>query len=230
MPRFMEDQQCFSMCDRCARIRVFAASPAMQLRSRRLQCRQHSGPRARRCVQRETGLLEVQSCHDRSTLASSARTGNHTAVRYPPPTSLSRHQGAPRVAAIAERGRSTLVSGRRPGHQSGHPPSYTCRLEPPDSVLGTVDYDNACCLAATMSTTYSDPTRLRAVSHRWITSARPGGLERVTTSASNAGGNFGPRASKPRAALRDRGRIHQCVRGLWIAGATRPHCDLKTGN
>jgi alkanesulfonate monooxygenase SsuD/methylene tetrahydromethanopterin reductase-like flavin-dependent oxidoreductase (luciferase family) len=145
-------------------------------------------------------------------------TGNHTAGwRYPgADQTFLDITVLQRMAAIAERGLfDFLFLGDGLAANLRNHPSYTCRLEPLTLLSALAMTTTHVGLAATMSTTYSDPyTVARMFGSLDHISGGRAAWNAVTTSASRR--QFRPHASKPRAALRDRGRIHQ--RGARLVG------------
>jgi len=122
-------------------------------------------------------------------------TGNHTAGwRWPgaDQTFLDIKVQA-RVAAIAERGLfDFLFLGDGLAANLRNHPSYTCRLEPLTLLSALAMTTTHIGLAATMSTTYSDPyTVARMFASLDHISGGRAAWNAVTTSAAAAGGNFG---------------------------------------
>src|SRR5262249_50135168 len=110
-------------------------------------------------------------------------------------------------------------------------PSYTCRLEPLTLLSALAMTTTHVGLAATMSTTYSDPyTVARMFGSLDHISGGRAAWNAVTTSASDAGGNFG--RAHPNHELRYEigENFINVVRGVWVCWSERAIiADLKTG-
>jgi FMN-dependent oxidoreductase (nitrilotriacetate monooxygenase family) len=161
-------------------------------------------------------------------------TGNHTAGwRYPGADQtfldikLLQH-----VAAIAERGLfDFLFLGDGLAANLGNHPSYTCRLEPLTLLSALSMTTTHVGLAATMSTTYSDPyTVARAFASLDHISGGRAAWNAVTTSASAAGGNFGRAHPNHELRYKIAEEFINVVRGLWDCWSDKAIiADLRTG-
>jgi FMN-dependent oxidoreductase (nitrilotriacetate monooxygenase family) len=161
-------------------------------------------------------------------------TGNHTAGwRYPgADQTFMDIRVLQRVAAIAERGLfDFLFLGDGLSANLKTHPSYTCRLEPLTLLSAISMTTSHVGLAATMSTTYSDPyTVARIFSSLDHISGGRAAWNAVTTAAGDSGGNFGRKhpAHEERYAVAE--EFINVVRGLWDCwddGAVI--ADLRTG-
>jgi FMN-dependent oxidoreductase (nitrilotriacetate monooxygenase family) len=161
-------------------------------------------------------------------------TGNHTAGwRYPgADQTFLDIRVLQRVAAIAERGLfDFLFLGDGLAANLGSHPSYTCRLEPMTLLAALAMTTKHVGLAATMSTTYSDPyTVARIFASLDHISGGRAAWNAVTTSASAAGGNFGRAHPNHEQRYEVAEEFINVVRGLWDCwGDQAVIADLKTG-
>jgi FMN-dependent oxidoreductase (nitrilotriacetate monooxygenase family) len=161
-------------------------------------------------------------------------TGNHTAGwRYPgADRSFLDIKLLQRVAAIAERGLfDFLFLGDGLSANLRNHPSYTCRLEPLTLLSALAMTTTHVGLAATMSTTYSDPfTVARAFASLDHISGGRAAWNAVTTSASAAGGNFGRTHPNHELRYEIAEEFINVVGGLWDCwGDKAIIADLKTG-
>src|SRR5262245_9353044 len=158
-------------------------------------------------------------------------TGNHTAGwRYPgADQTFLDIRVLQRVAAIAERGLfDFLFLGDGLVANLGNHPSYTCRLEPMTLLSALAMTTTHVGLAATMSTTYSDPYTVARISHRWITSAaagRPGTQSRPRRPAPAA--TSAARTRTTSGVTRSRKSSSTWCSACGIAGATRPSLPIS---
>lgn len=161
-------------------------------------------------------------------------TGNHTAGwRYPGADQSFLDIGAlQHVAAIAERGLfDFLFLGDGLTANLRSHPSYTCRLEPLTLLSALSVTTRHVGLAATMSTTYSDPyTVARIFASLDHISGGRAAWNAVTTSAAKTGGNFG-RAHPPHELRYEIAEeFINVVRGLWDCWSDKAIiADRKTG-
>jgi FMN-dependent oxidoreductase (nitrilotriacetate monooxygenase family) len=146
-------------------------------------------------------------------------TGNHTAGwRYPgADQTFLDIKALQRVAAIAERGLfDFLFLGDGLAANLRNHPSYTCRLEPLTLLSALAMTTTHVGLAATMSTTYSDPyTVARMFASLDHISGGRAAWNAVTTSASAAGGNFGRTHPDHELRYEIADEFINVVRGLW---------------
>ena len=161
-------------------------------------------------------------------------TGNHTAGwRYPgADKTFLDIRVLQRVAAIAERGLfDFLFLGDGLSANLRNHPSYTCRLEPMTLLSALSMTTTHVGLAATMSTTYSDPfTVARAFSSLDHISGGRAAWNAVTTSSSGAGGNFGRTHPNHELRYEIAEEFITVVRGLWDCWSDKAIiADLKTG-
>jgi FMN-dependent oxidoreductase (nitrilotriacetate monooxygenase family) len=161
-------------------------------------------------------------------------TGNHTAGwRYPgADQTFLDIRTLQRMAAIAERGLfDFLFLGDGLAANLGSHPSYTCRLEPMTLLAALAMTTKHVGLAATMSTTYSDPyTVARIFASLDHISGGRAAWNAVTTSASAAGGNFGRAHPNHEQRYEVAEEFINVVRGLWDCwGDQAVIADLKTG-
>jgi FMN-dependent oxidoreductase (nitrilotriacetate monooxygenase family) len=161
-------------------------------------------------------------------------TGNHTAGwRYPgADQTFLDIKVLQRVAAIAERGLfDFLFLGDGLAANLRNHPSYTCRLEPMTLLSALAMTTTHIGLAATMSTTYSDPyTVARVFASLDHISGGRAACNAVTTSASNAGGNFGRTHPNHELRYEIAEEFISVVLGLWDCWSDKAIiADLKTG-
>jgi FMN-dependent oxidoreductase (nitrilotriacetate monooxygenase family) len=161
-------------------------------------------------------------------------TGNHTAGwRYPgADQTFLDIRVLQRVAATAERGLfDFLFLGDGLAANLGSHPSYTCRLEPLTLLSALAMTTTHVGLAATMSTTYSDPyTVARIFASLDHISGGRAAWNAVTTAASAAGGNFGRAHPNHEQRYEVAEEFINVVRGLWDCwGDQAAIADLKTG-
>jgi FMN-dependent oxidoreductase (nitrilotriacetate monooxygenase family) len=161
-------------------------------------------------------------------------TGNHTAGwRYPgADQTFLDIRVLQRVAAIAERGLfDFLFMGDGLAANLGSHPSYTCRLEPLTMLSALSMTTKHVGLAATMSTTYSDPyTTARVFASLDHISGGRAAWNAVTTSASAAGGNFGRTHPDHELRYEIAEEFINVVRGLWDCWSDQAViADVKTG-
>jgi FMN-dependent oxidoreductase (nitrilotriacetate monooxygenase family) len=146
-------------------------------------------------------------------------TGNHTAGwRYPgADQTFLDIKVLQRVAAIAERGLfDFLFLGDGLAANLRNHPSYACRLEPLTLLSALAMTTTHIGLAATMSTTYSDPyTVARMFASLDHISGGRAAWNAVTTSASAAGGNFGRAHPNHELRYEIAEEFINVVRGLW---------------
>jgi FMN-dependent oxidoreductase (nitrilotriacetate monooxygenase family) len=161
-------------------------------------------------------------------------TGNHTAGwRYPgADKTFLDIRVLQRVAAIAERGLFDFLflGDGLSANLRGHP-SYTCRLEPLTLLSALSMTTSHVGLAATMSTTYSDPyTVARIFASLDHISGGRAAWNAVTTSATDSGGNFGRTHPDHEQRYEVAEEFVTVVRGLWDCwGDDAIIADLKTG-
>src|SRR5215510_4228695 len=161
-------------------------------------------------------------------------TGNHTAGwRYPgADQTFLDITVLQRMAAIAERGLfDFLFLGDGLAANLRNHPSYTCRLEPLTLLSALAMTTTHVGLAATMSTTYSDPYTVARMfgSLDHISGGRTA-WNAVTTSASDAGGNFGRTHPNHELRYEIAEEFINVVRGLWDCWSDKAIiADLKTG-
>jgi FMN-dependent oxidoreductase (nitrilotriacetate monooxygenase family) len=161
-------------------------------------------------------------------------TGNHTAGwRYPgADQTFLDIRTLQRMAATAERGLfDFLFLGDGLVANLRNHPSYTCRLEPLTLLSALAMTTTHVGLAATMSTTYSDPYTVARVfgSLDHISGGRAA-WNAVTTSASAAGGNFGRAHPDHELRYEIAEEFINVVRGLWDCWSDKAIiADLKTG-
>jgi len=161
-------------------------------------------------------------------------TGNHTAGwRYPgSDQTFLDIRVQQRVAAIAERGLfDFLFLGDGLAANLGNHPSYACRLEPMTLLSALAMTTTHVGLAATMSTTYSDPyTTARAFASLDHISGGRAAWNAVTTSGAAAGGNFGRTHPDHEHRYEVAEEFINVVRGLWDCWSDDAViADLKTG-
>ena len=161
-------------------------------------------------------------------------TGNHTAGwRYPgADQTFLDITVLQRMAAIAERGLfDFLFLGDGLAANLRNHPSYTCRLEPLTLLSALAMTTTHVGLAATMSTTYSDPyTVARMFGSLDHISGGRAAWNAVTTSASDAGGNFGRAHPNHELRYEIAEEFINVVRGLWDCWSDKAIiADLKTG-
>ncbi len=161
-------------------------------------------------------------------------TGNHTAGwRYPgADQTFLDIRVLQRVAAIAERGLfDFLFLGDGLAANLGNHPSYTCRLEPMTLLSALAMTTTHVGLAATMSTTYSDPyTVARIFASLDHISGGRAAWNAVTTSGSQAGGNFGRTHPNHELRYEIAEEFINVVRGLWDCWSDKAIiADRKTG-
>ncbi len=161
-------------------------------------------------------------------------TGNHTAGwRYPgADQTFLDITVLQRMAAIAERGLfDFLFLGDGLAANLRNHPSYTCRLEPLTLLSALAMTTTHVGLAATMSTTYSDPyTVARMFGSLDHISGGRAAWNAVTTSASAAGGNFGRAHPNHELRYEIAEEFINVVRGLWDCWSDKAIiADLKTG-
>ena len=161
-------------------------------------------------------------------------TGNHTAGwRYPgADQTFLDIKVLQRVAAIAERGLfDFLFLGDGLAANLRNHPSYTCRLEPLTLLSALAMTTTHIGLAATMSTTYSDPyTVARAFASLDHISGGRAAWNAVTTSGAAAGGNFGRTHPDHERRYEVAEEFINVVRGLWDCWSDDAViADLKTG-
>jgi len=161
-------------------------------------------------------------------------TGNHTAGwRYPgADRTFLDIKVQQRVAAIAERGLfDFLFLGDGLSANLRSHPSYTCRLEPLTLLSALSMTTTHVGLAATMSTTYSDPyTVARAFASLDLISGGRAAWNAVTTSASGAGGNFGRAHPNHELRYEIAEEFINVVRGLWDCWSDKAIiADLRSG-
>jgi len=161
-------------------------------------------------------------------------TGNHTAGwRYPgADQTFLDVKVQQRAAAIAERGLfDFLFLGDGLAANLRNHPSYACRLEPMTLLSALAMTTTHVGLAATMSTTYSDPyTVARVFASLDHISGGRAGWNAVTTSAAASGGNFG--RTHPNHDLRYEiaEEFINVTRGLWDCWSDEAViADVKTG-
>jgi alkanesulfonate monooxygenase SsuD/methylene tetrahydromethanopterin reductase-like flavin-dependent oxidoreductase (luciferase family) len=146
-------------------------------------------------------------------------TGNHTAGwRYPgADQTFLDIKVLQRVAAIAERGLfDFLFLGDGLAANLRNHPSYACRLEPLTLLSALAMTTTHVGLAATMSTTYSDPyTVARIFASLDHISGGRAAWNAVTTSASAAGGNFGRTHPNHELRYEIAEEFINVARGLW---------------
>ncbi|WP_068020204.1 LLM class flavin-dependent oxidoreductase [Rhodoplanes sp. Z2-YC6860] len=146
-------------------------------------------------------------------------TGNHTAGwRYPgADQTFLDIKVLRRVAAIAERGLFDFLfmGDGLAANLRNHPP-YTCRLEPMTMLSALSMTTTHVGLAATMSTTYSDPyTVARVFASLDHISGGRAAWNAVTTAASASGGNFGRVHPDHEQRYEIAEEFINVVRGLW---------------
>jgi FMN-dependent oxidoreductase (nitrilotriacetate monooxygenase family) len=146
-------------------------------------------------------------------------TGNHTAGwRYPgADTTFLSIKVLQRVAASAERGLFDFMflGDGLSANLRGHP-SYTCRLEPMTLLSALSMSTSHVGLAATMSTTYSDPyTVARIFSSLDHISGGRAAWNAVTSAAADSGGNFGRKHPNHEQRYEIAEEFINVVRGLW---------------
>ena len=161
-------------------------------------------------------------------------TGNHTAGwRYPGANQTFLDiKVLQRVAAIAERGLfDFLFMGDGLAANLRSHPSYTCRLEPLTLLSALSVTTTHVGLAATMSTTYSDPyTVARIFASLDHISGGRAAWNAVTTSASDAGGNFGRAHPNHELRYEIAEEFIDVVRGLWDCWSDKAIiADLRSG-
>jgi FMN-dependent oxidoreductase (nitrilotriacetate monooxygenase family) len=161
-------------------------------------------------------------------------TGNHTAGwRYPgADQTFLDIKVLQRVTAIAERGLfDFLFLGDGLAANLRNHPSYACRLEPLTLLSALAMTTTHVGLAATMSTTYSDPyTVARIFASLDHISGGRAAWNAVTTSASAAGGNFGRAHPNHELRYEIAEEFINVARGLWDCWSDEAIiADLKTG-
>ena len=161
-------------------------------------------------------------------------TGNHTAGwRYPgADKTFLDIRVLQRVAAIAERGLFDFLflGDGLSANLRGHP-SYTCRLEPLTLLSALSVTTTHVGLAATMSTTYSDPYTVARIfgSLDHISGGRAA-WNAVTSAAADSGGNFGRTHPDHEKRYEIAEEFITVVRGLWDCwGDDAIIADLATG-
>lgn len=146
-------------------------------------------------------------------------TGNHTAGwRYPgADETFTDIKALQRVAATAERGLfDFLFMGDGLSANLKNHPSYACRLEPLTMLAALAVATDRIGLAATMSTTYSDPyTVARVFSSLNHISGGRAAWNAVTTAARDSGGNFGREHPDHEQRYAVAEEFINVVRGLW---------------
>src|SRR5499427_7788966 len=177
------------------------------------------------------GVVMPRSIHFGAFLLG---TGNHTAGwRYPgADQTFLDIKVLQRVAAIAERGLfDFLFLGDGLAANLRSHPSYTCRLEPLTLLSALSMTTTLIGLAATMSTTYSDPyTVARMFASLDHISGGRAAWNAVTTSASAAGGNFGRAHPDHELRYEIAEEFINVVRGLWDCWSDKAViADLATG-
>ena len=161
-------------------------------------------------------------------------TGNHTAGwRYPgADKTFLDIRTLQRMAATAERGLfDFLFLGDGLAANLRNHPSYACRLEPLTLLSALAMTTTHVGLAATMSTTYSDPyTVARIFASLDHISGGRAAWNAVTTSASAAGGNFGRAHPNHELRYEIAEEFINVARGLWDCWSDKAIiADLKTG-
>jgi FMN-dependent oxidoreductase (nitrilotriacetate monooxygenase family) len=161
-------------------------------------------------------------------------TGNHTAGwRYPgADQTFLDIRVLQRMAATAERGLfDFLFLGDGLAANLRSHPSYACRLEPMTLLSALSMTTTHLGLGATMSTTYSDPyTVARVFASLDHISGGRAAWNAVTTSASDAGGNFGRTHPNHELRYEIAEEFINVVRGLWDCWSDKAIiADLKTG-
>ena len=161
-------------------------------------------------------------------------TGNHTAGwRYPgADQTFLDIRSLQRMAATAERGLfDFLFLGDGLAANLRNHPSYACRLEPLTLLSALAMTTTHVGLAATMSTTYSDPyTVARIFASLDHISGGRAAWNAVTTSASAAGGNFGRTHPNHEQRYEIAEEFINVARGLWDCWSDEAViADLKTG-
>lgn len=121
------------------------------------------------------------------------------------------------IAAIAERGKFDFIfMGDNLNADPAAHPSYTARLEPLTLLAAIAGSTRHIGLAATVSTTYSDPfTVARAFASLDHISQGRAAWNAVTTAAPAAGGNFGTKHPDHARRYEMAGEFLDVVKGLW---------------